>query len=370
MHQDSEIPTEGRPTDDLIETEVGGTPLVRLQRVVPDGCGEVWLKVEGGNPTGSYKDRMAVSVIGRALEQGDLRRGERVVEYTGGSAGTSLAFVAARCGLHMLAVSSDAYAPAKLRSMRAYGAEVIIEPSDGGSITSELTIRMRGRAYAAAEEPGRARAPGGSAGEGGRCADRAGRGGVDELGSCRHVVTARISGPGDGDLTGAGVATLGQAGAIGREPRAAATTAAGIGFVAAGVTPVAEDAGGAAGVTCATSATRSGGAALAGADSRIDDRDIGRALTITPLVPPPGPPSPLAPGWSSFPPPAPPPLNPPAPPWTGGPPSPLPPTPPTFTWSVSPGVTARVAVALPPSPPLAVSSSSIASPLRRPEPRR
>jgi cysteine synthase A len=140
--------------DDLIDTAVGATPLVRLQRVVPDGCGEVWLKVEGGNPTGSYKDRMALSVIGRALDRGDLGPGDRVVEYTGGSTGTSLAFLAARCGLRMLAVSSDAFAPVKLRSMRAYGAEVIIEPSDGGSITPDLIARMRERAYAAAEEPG------------------------------------------------------------------------------------------------------------------------------------------------------------------------------------------------------------------------
>ena len=141
-------------SDPFLAAEVGRTPLVRLERVVPDGCGAVWLKLEGGNPTGSYKDRMAVSVVGRALERGDVVPGDRLVEYTGGSTGTALAFVAARTGLTMLAVSSDAFAEVKLRSMRAYGAEVIVEASENGAITPELIARMRDRAYARAEEPG------------------------------------------------------------------------------------------------------------------------------------------------------------------------------------------------------------------------
>ena len=145
------------PVDDGLDPmleAIGNTPLVRLERVVPGGCGEVWLKLESGNPTGSYKDRMAVSVIGRAIQRGDLGPGDRIVEYTGGSTGTALAFVAVRCGLRMLAVSSDAFADVKLRSMRSYGAEVIVEPSDNGAITPELISRMRDRAYALAEEPG------------------------------------------------------------------------------------------------------------------------------------------------------------------------------------------------------------------------
>jgi cysteine synthase len=55
--------------DPFLHAAVGDTPLVRLNRVVPEGCGEVWLKLESGNPTGSYKDRMAVSVIRGALER-------------------------------------------------------------------------------------------------------------------------------------------------------------------------------------------------------------------------------------------------------------------------------------------------------------
>ena len=84
---------------------------MRLKKVVPEGCGTVWLKLESGNPTGSYKDRMAVAVLGRAIERGELKPSDRVVEYTGGSTGTALAFVAARLGLSFVAVSSHASPP-------------------------------------------------------------------------------------------------------------------------------------------------------------------------------------------------------------------------------------------------------------------
>ena len=93
--------------DDFLANAIGHTPLVRLERVVPGECGQVWLKLESSNPTGSYKDRMAVSIIGRAMERGDLKPGDRVVEYTGGSTGTALAFVGARAGLGMLASNAD-----------------------------------------------------------------------------------------------------------------------------------------------------------------------------------------------------------------------------------------------------------------------
>ena len=139
-------------TDTVLSESVGGTPLVRLNNVVPDGCGTVWLKMESVNPTGSYKDRMAVAVLGRAIQRGDVKAGDKVVEYTGGSTGTALAFVAARLGLRFVAVSSDAFSEAKLSSMRAYGAEVIVEESEGGAITPELIARMKRRAQELASE--------------------------------------------------------------------------------------------------------------------------------------------------------------------------------------------------------------------------
>ena len=102
---------------------------MRLERVSPKGSTEVLVKLESGNPTGSYKDRMAVSVVGRALERGDIEPGGRVVEYTGGSTGMALAFVCARVGLRFTAVSSDAFSEVKLKSMAAHQRTT---SSDGG----------------------------------------------------------------------------------------------------------------------------------------------------------------------------------------------------------------------------------------------
>lgn len=122
---------------------IGGTPLLRLRTVVPAGAGQVLVKVEGGNPTGSYKDRMARAIIEGAERRGDLPPGRRVVEFTGGSTGSSLAFVCAVKGHPLTLVSSDAFAPEKLRTMRAFGAELLVVPSDGGRITPDLFVRMR-----------------------------------------------------------------------------------------------------------------------------------------------------------------------------------------------------------------------------------
>lgn len=97
---------------------------------------------------------MAISVIGRALQRGDVGPGDRVVEYTGGSTGMALAFVCARTGLRFTAVSSDAFSEVKLRAMAAFGAEVVVEQSENGAITPELIARMRDRAFGLASEPG------------------------------------------------------------------------------------------------------------------------------------------------------------------------------------------------------------------------
>lgn len=123
---------------------IGGTALVRLSRVVPDGAADILVKVEGSNPTGSYKDRMALAMIEGAERRGALRSGQRVVEFTGGSTGSSLAFVCAVKGYPLSLVTSDAFAPEKLRTMRAFGADVTVVPSDSGRITPGLFVRMRG----------------------------------------------------------------------------------------------------------------------------------------------------------------------------------------------------------------------------------
>jgi cysteine synthase A len=124
---------------------IGATPLVRLSHVVPTGSADVLVKLEGGNPTGSYKDRMALAIIEGAERRGALRPGQRVVEFTGGSTGSSLAFVCAVKGYPVSLVSSDAFSPEKLRTMSAFGADVVVVPSDGGRITPDLFDRMRER---------------------------------------------------------------------------------------------------------------------------------------------------------------------------------------------------------------------------------
>ena len=124
---------------------IGGTPVVRLAHLADDGCAEVWVKMEAANPTGSYKDRMALAMIEAAEADGRLRPGQLVVEYTGGSTGSSLAFVCAVKGYPLRIVSSDAFADEKIRTMRAFGAEVELIPSPDG-ITPDLIPAMMRRA--------------------------------------------------------------------------------------------------------------------------------------------------------------------------------------------------------------------------------
>lgn len=121
---------------------IGNTPLVRLNKIVPPNSADVLVKLEYVNPTGSYKDRMALAMIEEAEKRGDLRPGMTVVEYTGGSTGSSLAFVCAVKGYRFRVVSSDAFAQEKLRTMQAFGAELTIVPSEGGKITPDLIPRM------------------------------------------------------------------------------------------------------------------------------------------------------------------------------------------------------------------------------------
>src|SRR5207302_10789297 len=131
---------------------IGNTPVVRLAHLADEGCAEVWVKMEAANPTGSYKDRMALAMIEGAEADGRLKPGQLVVEYTGGSTGSSLAFVCAVKGYPLRIVSSDAFAAEKIRTMRAFGAEVELIPRPDG-ITPELIPSMMRRAAEIAAEP-------------------------------------------------------------------------------------------------------------------------------------------------------------------------------------------------------------------------
>ena len=125
---------------------IGNTPIVKLNKVVPDHAADVWVKLEGGNPTGSYKDRMALAIIEGAEIRGDLKPGMTVVEYTGGSTGSGLAFVCAVKGYEFHVVSSDAFAKEKLDTMRAFGAKLEVIHSPSGKINSNLINQMVDRA--------------------------------------------------------------------------------------------------------------------------------------------------------------------------------------------------------------------------------
>ena len=132
---------------------IGRTPVVQLERLVEPGMAEVWVKLESGNPTGSYKDRMALAMIEGAEQSGRLQPGQTVVEYTAGSTGSSLAFVCTVKGYPLRIVSSDVYAAEKLRTMSALGAELELIPSPEG-ITPELMPAMMARAAEVVEETG------------------------------------------------------------------------------------------------------------------------------------------------------------------------------------------------------------------------
>lgn len=140
--------------DPGIIDKIGGTPLVELKRIVPPGHARVLAKVESHNPTGSLKDRMALSVVDRAIADGRLAPGGTLVEYTGGNTGTSLAFVCAARGIDITLVSSDAFSQEKRDHMRALGANVIEIASDGGGTTKELIQSMIARAAEVCEAPG------------------------------------------------------------------------------------------------------------------------------------------------------------------------------------------------------------------------
>ena len=132
---------------------IGNTPLVELRKVVPPGSGRVVVKLEWANPTGSMKDRMARSAIEGAEAAGQLLPGGTIVEYTAGTTGISLAFVAAAKGYPIEIVFSDAFSDEKRRTMLAFGARITDIPSDGGRINQVLVKAMIARAEEMSRQP-------------------------------------------------------------------------------------------------------------------------------------------------------------------------------------------------------------------------
>jgi cysteine synthase A len=133
---------------------IGNTPLVQLRKVVPPGSARIVVKLEGANPTGNMKDRMAKTAIEAAEADGRLRPGNTVVEYTGGSTGASLALVCAAKQYPIKIITSDAFSEEKTRTTAALGAQIILIPSENRRITAELIKAMIEAARKLSAEPG------------------------------------------------------------------------------------------------------------------------------------------------------------------------------------------------------------------------
>jgi cysteine synthase A len=121
---------------------IGNTSMVQLQKVVPQGCAKVYVKLEWENPTGNMKDRAAQAMISRAEEEGRLKPGDVIVEYTGGSTGISLALICIAKGYNLHIITSDAFSRDKLNQMAAFGAQLTLIPSEGGPTTKKLILDM------------------------------------------------------------------------------------------------------------------------------------------------------------------------------------------------------------------------------------
>jgi cysteine synthase A len=132
---------------------IGNTPLIRLDHMPGPDSAEVFVKWEGANPSGSMKDRMALSMVEGAEREGKLSAGGRVVDYTGGSTGSSLALVCAARGYKAHFVSSDAFADEKIQTMRAFGATVEVTPSVDRKVTPELIAALIERVRELAGDP-------------------------------------------------------------------------------------------------------------------------------------------------------------------------------------------------------------------------
>ena len=115
-----------------IDSSVGNTPLVRLQRLPGETSNTILAKMEGNNPAGSVKDRPALSMIQRAEERGDIKPGDVLIEATSGNTGIALAMVAAIRGYRMILIMPDNLSVERRRTMRAFGAELVLVTKEEG----------------------------------------------------------------------------------------------------------------------------------------------------------------------------------------------------------------------------------------------
>ncbi|MBI0276066.1 cysteine synthase CysM [Hafnia alvei] len=115
-----------------LESCIGNTPLVQLQRMAAGTRSEVWVKLEGNNPAGSVKDRAALSMIQQAELRGEIKPGDTLIEATSGNTGIALAMIAALKGYRMKLLMPENMSQERQASMRAYGAELILVSREQG----------------------------------------------------------------------------------------------------------------------------------------------------------------------------------------------------------------------------------------------
>ncbi|XMO87532.1 cysteine synthase CysM [Algibacter sp. AS12] len=124
--------------------QIGNTPLVEATHLISKKGVRLFLKLEGNNPGGSVKDRPAFNMINEALKRGDIKKGGTLVEATSGNTGIALAFIAKLLGLKMVLIMPENSTEERVKTMRAYGAEVILTPSDVGIEGSrDLAFKLR-----------------------------------------------------------------------------------------------------------------------------------------------------------------------------------------------------------------------------------
>lgn len=113
-----------------IEELIGNTPLIELQSIPTNKNVTIYCKLEGQNPGGSVKDRAALGMINGALERGDIKKGDTLVEATSGNTGIALAMIASMKGLNIKLLMPESATEERVKSMKAFGAEVILTPAE------------------------------------------------------------------------------------------------------------------------------------------------------------------------------------------------------------------------------------------------
>lgn len=127
-----------------ITDQIGNTPLIEVTNIIQNKNVRLLLKLEGDNPGGSVKDRPAFNMVNEALKRGDIKAGGYLVEATSGNTGIALAFIAQLLGLKMILIMPDNSTEERVKTMRAFGAEVILTSSDRGIEASrDLAFELR-----------------------------------------------------------------------------------------------------------------------------------------------------------------------------------------------------------------------------------